>query len=63
MVPDSYRLDGWPLCPVCGEDELADLSAVTLASLSRDLHCHCCQRVTVRAGEAKDLGSAVESYC
>ena len=50
-------------CPVCGEDELADLSAVTLASLSRDLHCYCCQRVTVRAGEAKDLGSAVESYC
>lgn len=21
-VDDSYRKDGWPLCPRCGEDEL-----------------------------------------
>lgn len=25
MTPE-YRADGWPLCPECGEDELADLS-------------------------------------
>lgn len=23
MVEQCYRRDGWPLCPRCGEDELA----------------------------------------
>jgi hypothetical protein len=24
--PIAFRADGWPLCPICGEDELYSLS-------------------------------------
>ena len=56
MRPDTYRLDGWPICPACGEDELADLTlrdrAPTIEDLkSVELYSFYCQRVTVRAGE------------
>jgi hypothetical protein len=54
VVPDSYRLDGWPLCPACGEDELGDIGH-EVASPMNDLFCHRCARVTVRAGESQKL--------
>ena len=54
VTPDSYRIDGWPLCPVCGEDELGDIGH-EVASAQNDLFCYRCGRVTVRAGEAADL--------
>ena len=56
MRPDTWRLDDWPLCPACGEDELGDLTprdrAPTVEDLqTAELYCYRCQRVTVRAGE------------
>jgi len=45
------RADGWPLCPVCGEDELGDLRNV-VPDLKGELYCHRCARVTVRNGRA-----------
>ena len=53
MKPESWREDGWPLCPVCGEDELADLQCREPASASNELYCYRCGRVTVKAGEGE----------
>lgn len=41
------RADGWPLCPVCGEDELGDLRNV-VPDLGGELYCHRCSKVTVK---------------
>lgn len=47
------RADGWPLCPVCNEDELGcmdmardheALAGNVVACLERDLFCHRCAR-------------------
>ena len=44
----EYRRDGWPLCPQCGEDELADLSvrdwpaASFKADPAAELTCYVC---------------------
>lgn len=43
------RGDGWPLCPVCGEDELADL-VNTYARDDGPLFCYRCARVTLNGG-------------
>lgn len=32
-----YRKDGWPLCPCCGEDELASFAALDAIALERPL--------------------------
>jgi hypothetical protein len=53
-APKLARPDGWPLCPECGEDELACLTTPgppeyewTLARyLEHDLFCYRCGRVT-----------------
>jgi hypothetical protein len=58
--PREYRADGWPLCPVCGQDELAVLETPPSPGytepiswyLQREMHCYWCGRVTVQAGEA-----------
>ena len=50
MVPDEFRWDGWPICPVCGEDELADLIHEA-AQVSAALFCYRCGRTTVMAGQ------------
>jgi hypothetical protein len=64
VKPTERRRDGWPLCPCCGQDELAVLEtppatvyggsfAKRLAwFLERPLFCYGCGRVTVEAGEA-----------
>jgi len=39
------RPDGWPRCPVCGQDELADLVNAFPRSAG-PLYCYACQRVT-----------------
>jgi hypothetical protein len=46
----EYRRDGWPLCPSCGEDELADLNmrhwpANTTADPLAELTCYACRWV------------------
>ena len=56
MRPDTWRTDGWPLCSVCGEDELAILDigcrAPTVADLqTHRMYCYVCVRYTVKAGE------------
>jgi hypothetical protein len=56
VKPESWREDGWPICPVCGDDELGDLTPMdrnlTLDDLkTHDLFCYRCGRVTVKAGE------------
>lgn len=43
------RSDGWPICPICDEDELGDLSTGP-ADPSADLFCYRCGRVTVSSG-------------
>lgn len=43
------RPDGWPLCPVCGEDELGDLEHA-LADANGRLFCYRCGRHTVENG-------------
>lgn len=53
----ATRPDGWPLCPVCGEDELACLQTPTAPDyewtlaqyLEHDLFCYVCARVTWKA--------------
>ncbi len=58
--PTEFRPDGWPLCPVCGEDELAVLETPpppdyrwSLSQyLRREMFCYLCGKVTVVAGEA-----------
>lgn len=60
MKPSERRRDGWPLCPSCGEDELAVLETPSPPNytepigwyLMREMFCYRCGRVTVRAGEA-----------
>lgn len=64
MKPTTYRKDGWPLCPCCGEDELAvrgvpagfglgmTRAAMLAWYLEQELYCYVCGRVTVEAGEA-----------
>lgn len=47
MTVPEYRRDGWPLCPACGEDELADLSvrdwpASFKADPASELTCYVC---------------------
>lgn len=57
------REDGWPLCPICGEDELGCLETPPLTKAGgwtfqeamtwyrrRELYCYGCARVTVPAG-------------
>jgi hypothetical protein len=63
MIPDSWRMDGWPLCPVCGENKLAadvipnmtiyenEMPSLCDLLIAVDLFCYRCGRVTVRAGE------------
>ena len=69
MIPAAWNHDGWPLCPVCGEDELGclkDKPSISMALaeaknehdyidylLSFALFCYQCGRETVLAGEAK----------
>lgn len=48
MSEPQYRKDGWPLCPCCGEDELADLSVrdwpVSFKSdPANELTCYVCR--------------------
>lgn len=48
----KYRADGWPLCPGCGEDELADLSVAEWpesfrADPTAELRCYVCRWVGV----------------
>jgi hypothetical protein len=60
--PKRYRGDGWPICPVCDEDELAQLTMFEdwpqdeeqrlLRLLSSSLFCYVCARTTVEKGEA-----------
>jgi hypothetical protein len=60
VKPTERRPDGWPLCPICGNDELAVLETPPPPDwnepiswyLARDMHCYWCCRVTVLAGEA-----------
>ena len=60
MKPTEHRPDHWPLCPCCGQDELAVLEVppppnytVPLSwYLEREMFCYWCGRVTVEAGEA-----------
>lgn len=59
MKPYRWRQNGWPLCPECGEDELALLDledstkAPQLEELPRHkLYCYRCARYTVSEGEA-----------
>lgn len=60
MKPTEWRQDGWPLCPVCEDDELSVLATPPPPNytepmawyLERALFCHRCGRVTVEAGEA-----------
>lgn len=56
MKPTAWREDGWPLCPRCGQDELAILSVtdrnVTAADVPREaMFCYMCAVYTVEAGE------------
>lgn len=44
----TYRDDGWPLCPRCGEDELYSLA--TYASIETIAGCYRCGRVDVQTG-------------
>lgn len=37
----SSRPDGWPLCPVCGEDELGDVAHLE-ADPENELFCYRC---------------------
>lgn len=53
----EHRDDGWPLCPICGEDELGAIGAVTttrkLTMVEYQLHdlfCYGCGQTTVVAG-------------
>lgn len=60
MTPTEWRDDGWPLCPSCGQDELAVLAVPPPPNyaeplswyLQREMHCYWCGQVTVQAGEA-----------
>jgi len=54
MTPDEFRWDGWPICPICGEDELADL-VNEQASIKAALFCYRCCRVTVQAGQCPEI--------
>jgi hypothetical protein len=53
-APKLARPDGWPLCPLCGEDELACLATPeppeyewTMARyLEHELFCYACGKVT-----------------
>jgi hypothetical protein len=59
-APIHTRDDGWPCCPVCGEDELAVLEVPPPPTytwslreyLEHELFCYRCARVTVPAGVA-----------
>jgi hypothetical protein len=61
MKPTEWRDDGWPFCPVCGEDELAVLEmppdladqGPPIWYFEREMFCYRCARVTVLAGEAR----------
>jgi hypothetical protein len=62
MKPTAWHERGWPLCPVCGHDELAVLEIPPLRPtyqelaewyLQREMFCYWCARVTVEAGEAR----------
>lgn len=44
----EVRSDGWPLCPTCGEDELADILNTYARADAAELFCYRCGRVTVR---------------
>lgn len=56
--PLEHREDGWPICPVCDEDELGAIHAPLNIDkrLSageyhlHDLFCYRCGMVTVKAG-------------
>lgn len=53
----EYRRDGWPLCPQCGEDELA--SATIPARVTDPLACLVCRwRGTVQVRAAADAAGA-----
>lgn len=41
VAAPRFRADGWPLCPTCGEDELADLGN-TYARADAILYCYRC---------------------
>jgi hypothetical protein len=44
------REDGWPLCPVCGEDDLASLNPES-PTIADDLLCFRCDAITVARGQ------------
>lgn len=53
--PLIYRKDGWPFCPICGEDELGAIGAAPNTSTMdeyqlHDLFCYRCGQTTVVAG-------------
>jgi hypothetical protein len=60
VKPTEYRKDGWPLCPACGEDELAVLETPPPPNyteplswyLEREMFCYVCGKVRVEDGEA-----------
>lgn len=53
-VVTDFRPDGWPLCPLCGADELAAIDAVAVTSPLQIDYCYVCGPIeAVVAEEAR----------